>query len=102
MLDPYAIATAASAAGNRKTPDPIMFPTTMAVAVQMPISRLSSGRVVVVGLRSMTRAIVPLLSSWERGCLSLAATVGPGFRGRRGLLVPLCAGPRHAAAALAY
>src|SRR5688572_11985941 len=36
-------AVSAMAAGSRKIPDPIMFPTTSAVAIQRPIERLSLG-----------------------------------------------------------
>ena len=36
-------AVPASVAGSRKTPEPIMLPTTSAVAIQRPIERLSFG-----------------------------------------------------------
>jgi hypothetical protein len=36
-------AASAREAGSRKTPEPTMFPTTRAVAVQSPIERLSPG-----------------------------------------------------------
>jgi hypothetical protein len=37
-------AVPAMAAGSRKIPDPIMFPTTSAVAIQRPIERFRPGR----------------------------------------------------------
>src|SRR4029450_10217414 len=43
-LDPEVTMTAASVAGRRNTPDPIMLPATRAVDIQFPSSRLSSGR----------------------------------------------------------
>ena len=65
-LEPYTTATPARAAGSRNTPEPIMFPITIAVAVQRPISRLSSGRPALMG-RATKVFIVPLLVRWEVG-----------------------------------
>ncbi len=76
-LEPEISTTAASDAGSRKTPEPIMFPTTSAVDIHVPRSRLSSGDVCSVGIggffvRSMTippfaGRVHPTHSCWIAG-----------------------------------
>ena len=55
-LDPEMSTTAASDAGSRNTPEPIMFPATSAVDIHVPRSRFSSGACAAVGTEASLRA----------------------------------------------